>query len=102
MGHLTADERRRLETLLNRGESFRSIAEALGKSHSTISREIRKHRTVSSKTVSPYILNNCTHRSKCSVEKLCRTPTQYCKKKCSACTLISSGVAIGVFSFDRG
>ena len=34
MGHLTADERRRLETLLNRGESFRSIAEALGKSHS--------------------------------------------------------------------
>ena len=32
MGHLTADERRRLETLLNRGESFRSIAEALGKS----------------------------------------------------------------------
>ena len=35
MGHLTADERRRLETLLNRGESFRSIAEVLGKSHST-------------------------------------------------------------------
>ena len=29
MGHLTADERRRLETLLNRGESFRSIAEIL-------------------------------------------------------------------------
>ena len=48
MGHLTADERRRLETLLNRGESFRSIAEVSGKSHSTISREIRKHRTVSS------------------------------------------------------
>ena len=67
MGHLTADERRRLETLLNRSESFRSIAEALEKSHSTISREIRKHRTASSKTVSPYILNNCTHRSKCSV-----------------------------------
>ncbi len=44
MGHLTADERRRLGTLLNRGESFRSIAEVLGKSHSTISREIRKHR----------------------------------------------------------
>ena len=83
MGHLTADERRRLETLLNRGESFRSIAEVLGKSHSTISREIRKHRTVSSKTVSPYILNNCTHRRKCSVEKLCRIPTQYCEKKCS-------------------
>ena len=55
MGHLTADERRRLETLLNRGESFRSIAEVLGKSHSTISREIRKHRTVSSKTVSPFL-----------------------------------------------
>ena len=55
MGHLTADERRRLETLLNRGESFRSIAEALEKSHSTISREIRKHRTVSSKTVSPFL-----------------------------------------------
>ena len=55
MGHLTADERRRLETLLNRGESFRSIAEVSGKSHSTISREIRKHRTVSSKTISPYI-----------------------------------------------
>ena len=55
MGHLTADERRRLETLLNRGESFRSIADVSGKSHSTISREIRKHRTVSSKTVSPFL-----------------------------------------------
>ena len=55
MGHLTADERRRLETLLNRGESFRSIAEVSGKSHSTILREIRKHRTVSSKTVSPFL-----------------------------------------------
>ena len=30
MEHLTADERRRLETLLNRGESFRSIAEISG------------------------------------------------------------------------
>lgn len=101
MGHLTADERRRLETLLNRGESFRSIAEALGKSHSTISREIRKHRTVSSKTVSPYILNNCTHRSKCSVEKLCRIPTQYCKKKCSACTLVSCNKVCAKFELEE-
>ncbi|MBQ9753457.1 MAG: helix-turn-helix domain-containing protein [Lentisphaeria bacterium] len=38
MGHLTADKRRRWETLLNRSESFRSIAEALEKSHSTILR----------------------------------------------------------------
>ena len=36
MRHLTADERRRLETLLNRGESFRSIAEVLGDSSGQI------------------------------------------------------------------
>ena len=41
--HLLSDERIRIEELLKEGRSFKTIANELGKSPTTVSREIRSH-----------------------------------------------------------
>lgn len=41
--HLLSDERIRIEELLKEGRSFKAIANELGKSPTTVSREIRFH-----------------------------------------------------------
>lgn len=41
--HLLSDERIRIEELLKEGRSFKAIANELGKSPTTVSREIRSH-----------------------------------------------------------
>ena len=53
-GHLTYDERVRIETLLEEGVSVRYIADRLDRSPSTISREIKRH--TKAKTPSKNIL----------------------------------------------
>lgn len=52
--HLTLSDRIFIEAELNIGSNFKSIAENLGKDPSTISKEIRLHRS----TNDPYILHN--------------------------------------------
>lgn len=44
--HLTQDDRNILEIMLQNAATFQAIAEALGKDACTISREVRKHRTL--------------------------------------------------------
>lgn len=46
MKHLTLSDRIRIETMIEQGKSFSQIAKALGKYPTTISREIRNHRSV--------------------------------------------------------
>ena len=43
--HFTHDERVCLQNLLSKGKSFREIASILGRSPSTISREVNRNRT---------------------------------------------------------
>ena len=50
--HLLSDERIRIEELLKEGRSFKAIANELGKSPTTVSREIRSH-TITKNVGSP-------------------------------------------------
>ena len=52
--HLLSDERIRIEELLKEGRSFKAIANELGKSPTTVSREIRSH-TITKNVGSPAV-----------------------------------------------
>lgn len=77
--HLTFEDRVRIDEMLRRGESFRSIAASLGKTTSTISREIRSHASVI-----PPRGNDCVHIRECTKIKLCNKPGCV-SKKCKSC-----------------
>ena len=83
--HLTYGKRCKIETLLAEGQSMRYIAECVGCSPSTISREIQKH-TIIQKSYTNDCLNNanCHKRHVCggsSCNKRCKTCNK-CKKYC--------------------
>ena len=65
--HLTLSEREYLEESLNKGKSIRKIAAALGRSPSTISREIRRNWSKKAKRYHHWNANNCykVRRKKC-------------------------------------
>jgi len=81
--HLSLDDRIKIEQYLNEGRSLRFIAKELNKSVSTISREIKKRRSLmgrrSSKT-----LPKCANYSDCNIHGLC-TDIRCYKYQCRAC-----------------
>jgi len=77
--HLTNEERRQLEHLLRAKRSIKAIAHILGKSPSTISREIKKHALPSNKSAPGRIRNRCLYRRSCSKFYLCEDKPN-CKK----------------------
>lgn len=83
MAHLTDSERLQIEHELHRGMSLQQIARKLGKSRSTITREVLKHRVDSVKGAAGRISNRCVFRRNCEVYHLC--PESRCQRKCSAC-----------------
>jgi len=83
MAHLTDSERLQIEHELHRGMSLQQIARKLGKSRSTITREVLKHRVDSVKGAVGRISNRCVFRRNCEVYHLCGGSR--CQRKCSAC-----------------
>lgn len=77
--HLTIDERIRIDSLLSEGFSLRYIADRLGKSPSTISREIKKH----SITHFPRHCD-CVNSPSCHCKHVCGASS--CRKKCKFCS----------------
>ena len=84
--HLTDEERLQIEHWLKGGISLKGIAEGLGKSPSTISREIRAHATMSDKSAPYRVPNRCAGRAECMIRQLCSDKPD-CTRKCSACKL---------------
>lgn len=79
--HLILEERIIIEDRLNCGKSIRSIATELGKSPSTILREIQKYVTTEKSNK-----NDCLNRKDCNYHSLCGKPD--CKEKlCSRCSI---------------
>ena len=76
--HLTLTERARIEAFLGEGYSLRFIADRLGKSPSTISREIKNH----TKTRAS-LKYDCLNRPRCNKHHVCGSQT--CTKKCKNC-----------------
>lgn len=79
--HLTNSDRVFIEQSLAEGKSFRTIAKFLEKDPTTISKEVRKYRTLH-----PYYkikTNDCIKYNKCRNKKLC--DEEYCFSRCAAC-----------------
>lgn len=87
--HLTYDDRCVIVNGLNNRESFKAIANPLGKDCTTIAKEIKKHITVSQTGCTGRVYNNCIHRSLCSEGDLCVECTylrmRYRCRSCNKC-----------------
>ncbi len=82
--HLTLEDRVLIKMKLEAADSFRKIAKDLGKSPTTISQEIKKHRSRIEKNAFNTRYNPCKHRFHCPAQLLCGR--LYCKKKtCASC-----------------
>lgn len=82
--HLSEFKRSQIASMLHQGESIRQIAFSLGKSPTTISREI-KSRSLDSDKRAPYrIPNRCKYLSTCTVHFLCEEKPN-CLKPCKQC-----------------
>lgn len=84
--HLTDSERLQIEQWLRQHVSIKKIAGYLGKSPSTISREIQKHSVSSNKSAPCRIPNRCKHRLDCTVRSLC-VDKPNCTTLCRSCKL---------------
>ena len=91
--HLGLEDRKQIETMLNQNMSFTKIGKTIGKSTSTVSREVKAHRIERNQTPYGRIPNrckksfSCTNRNICSVcrkreHPLCRT-CNFCNQKCA-------------------
>ena len=69
--HLTLDDRIKIFQMLEDNQSFKAIAAELGKSPSTISREIRSHIVFEKKGGYGRAYNSCVRRLSCDVRLLC-------------------------------
>jgi len=84
--HLTDEERLKIEQWLKQRVSIKQIAQWLGKSTSTISREIRKRSLPSDKYAPHRVHNRCAKRTDCQRRYLCEDKPG-CTKRCSLCNL---------------
>lgn len=84
--HLTDEERLEIEQWLKDRVSIKQIALKLGKSTSTVSREIRSRSAVSDKGAPYRIHNRCVNRDNCKKHNLCNDKPN-CTRQCSTCKL---------------
>jgi IS30 family transposase len=82
--HLTDAERLQIEILLKQRCSLKRIAEQLGKSTSTISREVKKRAKKSEKFAKHYPHNRCIKRRECYIVQLCADKPN-CTRRCALC-----------------
>lgn len=87
--HMTQGDRITIETGLNEGKSLREIASLIGKDPTTVSKEIRKHRTQPPRNTFNEYGNQCAKVRDCRHTNLCNTASYACAGKlcrnCSRC-----------------
>ena len=85
--HLVIEDRKEIESMHDQNISFTQIGKTIGKSSSTISREVKAHRVENNKTPYGRISNRCMKSYSCSKRDICAV----CKKKghplCRTCNL---------------
>lgn len=88
--HLTLDNRVFIEKCLDQNMNMKDIAKPLCKDPSTISKEIKKHRTFHphNDLASRGPVNRCIHKKECSLKKVCPT-TSLCTGRCASCKKVS-------------
>ena len=84
--HLTLDNRVFIEKCLDQDMPMKDIAKPLCKDPSTISKEIKKHRTFHPHNdlgiKGP--INRCIHKKDCSLHKVCPNAS-LCRGRCASC-----------------
>ena len=88
MSHLTKQDRCKLENLLIAKTSIKKISKVLQKSHTTISREIKKRRIIDEDS-KKHRKNFCTFKKSCMKRTLCKAPPPTCQNRCSTCRYFS-------------
>lgn len=91
--HLNDLERQQIEFWLNQRVSIKKIAMRLGRSTSTITREIINRAVVSNKKAPYRIQNRCKHQDKCTKHYLCENKPdciRFCKQ-CNLCNKLCAG-----------
>jgi IS30 family transposase len=79
--HLSLEDRHYIEEALNQKYSLKEIAKGLGKDPTTISKEIRRNRIVSSRLKQAEFIN-CNNRKDCDKRHICGKPCDQLCKKC--------------------
>lgn len=89
--HLTFDDRCAIANALKNRDSFKAIASTLGKDCTTISKEVKKHITVSQTGCTGRVYNNCIHRTHCLEGELCIKCTYHRMRfRCRSCNKCNS------------
>ena len=84
--HMTQDDRITIEKGLDAGISLRQIALSVQKDPSTISKEIKKHRTMQPHRTFNEHPNQCRNALKCKKTNVCDPQTKICKRRCCTCS----------------
>lgn len=88
--HLTMDDRIIIEKGLELKRSLRSIAAQLGKDPTTISKEIKKHRSFQEHNHFNEPRNKCALAKDCRKKNICGIYAPACKKMCRLCNHCNS------------
>jgi len=81
--HFTFDERCDVQQLLNAGQSVSRVARSLGRSVSSVTREIRRNRRDDGYRSTPTsVVRLCTHFRSCEIKGLCRMCST---RRCANC-----------------
>ena len=88
--HMTMDDRVVIEKGLDQKRSLRSIAAQLGKDPTTISKEIKKHRSFHEHNHFNEPRNKCALAKDCRKKNICGTYAPICKKMCRLCNHCNS------------
>ena len=83
--HLTADERATIQISLVERKSVNEIAKEVGKSRTTISREIQKHIITKRTALYGRSFNECVHGTSCRLVGLCEDKPNCATKNCRMC-----------------
>lgn len=88
--HMTMDHRIIIEKALDQGYSFRSIALQLEKDPTTISKEVKKHRSVQEHNHFNEPNNKCVLAKDCKKKNICGIFAPVCKRMCRLCNHCNS------------
>lgn len=88
--HMTLDDRIIIEKSLDQHHSLRSIALQLEKDPTTISKEIKKHRSFQEHNHFNEPLNKCALANVCNKKNICGTYAPVCKRMCRLCNHCNS------------
>ena len=89
--HLSWNDRYEIQRGLRERRTFSEIAEMIGCSPGTVSKEIRQHRYNKEIDHKRFIVNRCKHRDKCRKKNVCgKKGFNICRIPCRQCTSCNS------------